>query len=102
MAIELTILISIVSVCLAVTSFVVSFLRNTKKDTTEEVEERASMNARVLTKLDTISDDLREIKKDNQDMRKDIYGLSNRVLILEQKLQIGKVEYASSHVEKAD
>lgn len=102
MNVEVSLLISGISVCVAVVSFSVSLLRNTKKDTTEEVEERASMNARVMTKLDSISDDIRDIKKDNQDIRKDLIGLSNRVLILEQRLQIDKVDYASSYTEKRE
>lgn len=102
MSVDLNILIPIVSVLIAVAAFIRTTFRDTRKDTTEEVEERASMNARVLTKLDTISDDLREIKKDNSDMRKEMQGLSNRVLILEQRLQIGKVEYASSFTEKTE
>ena len=102
MSVDITILLSMFSILVAGISFIVTFLRNTKKDTTEEVEERASMNARLMAKLDTIADDLRDIKKDNQDMRKEMQSLSNRVLILEQKLQIGKVEYASGYGEKID
>ena len=99
MSVEVTILLSIFSFLVASISFIVTFLRNTKKDTTEEVEERASMNARVLTKLDAICDDLRDIKKDNQDMRKEMQGLANRILILEQRLQVSSIEYTGSHGE---
>jgi sensor histidine kinase regulating citrate/malate metabolism len=99
--IEVTILISVVSVFVAVASFVTSFLRNTKKDNTEEVEERASMNARLLTKLDVISDDVREIKKDNQTLRTDINSLSTRITVLEQQTKFG-VNFASGYAEKAD
>lgn len=99
--VEITILISVVSVFVAVASFVTSFLRNTKKDSAEEVEERASMNARLLTKLDVISDDLREIKKDNQSLRTDINSLSTRVTVLEQQNRFG-VNYASGYGEKVE
>ena len=54
----------------------------------DDVEERASMNARVLTKLDTISDDIRDIKHDNQDMRKDLNRFNERLIVCEQKLQL--------------
>lgn len=83
--IELPVLISLLGFFIAALSFISSYTRNNKKDTTEEVEERASMNARVLAKLDAISDDIRDIKKDNQDIRKELNALSDRVLILEQK-----------------
>ena len=102
MSVQLTILISIFSLLIAAISFIVTFLRNNKKDTTEEVEERATMTARVLTKLDTIADDLRDIKKDNQDMRKEIQLLNNRVLILEERVQIKKVEFASGYGERVE
>lgn len=84
MTIELTIFISIASLLIATLTFITNFNRNSKHDTTAEVEERASMNARLLTKLDGISDDLKEIKRDNLDMHKEMTQLSERVLILEQ------------------
>ena len=84
MTIELTIFVSIAGLLIAALTFITNFNRNSKNDTTAEVEERASMNARLLTKLDGISDDLRDIKKDNQDMRKEMSHLADRVLILEQ------------------
>lgn len=103
MTIEVAQLVSVVSLGIAFASFIISSLRNNKKDTTEEVEERASMNARVLTKLDAISDDLRDIKKDNQDLRNEMKGISDRVLILEQRVQLSeKVNYGSSFVDKGD
>lgn len=82
--IELSLLISLSGLAIALLTFLTNFNRNAKKDNTEFVAERASMDARVLTKLDGISDDLRDIKKDNQDIRKDLTHLSERVLILEQ------------------
>lgn len=83
--IELPLLISLLGFVIAALSFITTFSRNSKKDTAEEVEERASMNARVLTKLDSISDDVRDIKKDNQDIRKELNRLSERVVVLEQR-----------------
>lgn len=83
--IELPLLISLLGFFIAALSFITTFSRNSRKDTAEEVEERASMNARLLTKLDSISDDVRDIKKDNQDIRKELNHLSERVVILEQR-----------------
>lgn len=97
MSIEIALLISLVSVSIAV----ISFFRNSKKDTTEEVEERATMNAMVMTKLDAISDSLKDIRKDNQDIRAEMKGLSERVIVLEQHVHMmDKVAYASSYSEK--
>lgn len=97
MSIEIALLISLVSVSIAV----ISFFRNSKKDTTEEVEERATMNAMVMTKLDAISDSLKDIRKDNQDIRDEMKGLSERVIVLEQHVHMmDKVAYASSYSEK--
>lgn len=82
---EITISVAVLSLIIAALSFLTTYSRNSRRDTTEEVEERASMNARVLTKLDSISDDVRDIKKDNQDIRKELNHISDRVLILEQR-----------------
>ena len=86
--IELPLLISLLGFFVAALSFVTTFSRNSRRDTAEEVEERASMNARVLTKLDIIADDIKDIKKDNQDTKKELNKLESRVLVLEQKLNI--------------
>lgn len=103
MSVELTVFVSIIGLFIAALTFITNLSRNNRKDTTEEVEERASMNVRVLTKLDGISDDLREIKKDNQDIRKDLSNLSDRVLILEQKQHsIDPVVFASGYGEHHD
>lgn len=100
MTIEVAVLISLSGLLIAAATFFTNFTRNSKKDAADAVEERASMNARVLTKLDGISDDLREIKKDNQDIRKDLSNLSDRVLILEQKQHtIDPVVFASGYGE---
>ena len=53
----------------------------------------------VKKELDAICDDLRDIKKDNQDMRKEMQGLANRILILEQRLQVSNIEYTGVHGE---
>lgn len=102
MSIELSLFISISGLIIAALTFITNFNRNSKKDTTESVEERASMNARVLTKLDIISDDIRDIKKDNTDIRKDMNHLSDRVLILEQYCKTPKIDFAVTHSEKVE
>ena len=80
MTVDLSMVISIVSVLAAVFFGYQAFARNN----TSDVEEKASMNARVLTKLDSISDDIKDMKRDNQDLRKEVRQIDNRVIILEQ------------------
>ena len=84
MKIELSTLISVISVCAAVIFGYIAMVRNNTKDIEENVEERATQLTRVLTKLDNITESLNEIKRDNRDMRADINSLKERVLILEQ------------------
>ena len=76
-------ILSVVSICSAIAFSYIAMRRNNNIDT----EERASMNARVLTKLDTISDDLREMKRESQDLRQEVGHLNERVIILEQRIK---------------
>lgn len=85
MQIELSLIISIVSVCAAVVFGYIAMKRNNTKDIEESVEERATLISRLMTKLDGMSETLQEIKRDNKDLRQDINSLKERVLILEQK-----------------
>lgn len=90
MQIELSTLISVVSVGAAVVFGYIAMKRNNTKDIEETVEERATLLTRVMTKLDTITDSLNEIKRDNKDIRADINSLKERVLILEQESKSGR------------
>lgn len=83
MQIEFSLLLTIVSVCAAIVFGYIAMRRNSTSDT----EERASMNARVLTKLDMISDDLKDMKRDNQDLRQEVNHLNERVIVLEQQIK---------------
>lgn len=91
MTIDLSMAISIVSVLAAVFFGYQAFARNN----TSDVEEKASMNARVLTKLDSISDDIKDMKRDNQDLRKEVSHINNRVIVLE---QIAKAGFKESNI----
>lgn len=104
MTIEVGLLITIAGLIVAIIGLVFTSRRDTRqmeKDATQEIEERATMNARVMAKLDSISEDLKEIKKDSYDLRSEVTELSKRVLICEQKLEFG-VNYASAFVDKTD
>ena len=58
------------------------------------------MNARVLTKLDMISDDIKEVKRDNQDLRKEVSHINERVLILEQSFKLTNKDTSKEIREK--
>jgi len=83
--IELSTLISIISVSAAVVFGYIAMKRNNTKDLEADVEERVTQLTRVITKLDNITDSLNEIKRDNRDLRTDLNKLSERVVVLEQK-----------------
>ena len=104
MTIEIGLLITIAGLIVAIIGLVFTSRRDNRqieKDTMQEIEEKATMNARVLAKLDNISEDIKEIKKDNSDLRSEFTELSKRVLICEQKLEFG-VNYASAFVDKVE
>lgn len=80
MTIELALLISIVS-----TAFAVFFgLKNTKRADTSDAEKKAVESATINVKLDTIAGDVRDIKYDMTAVKKDVQGLTERMIIVEQ------------------
>lgn len=87
MTIEVSLLLSGISVAFAVYFGIKSQRRNETKDAEEQAEERAGNNAAVMTKLENISDDLKEIKAENRNFREDIAGLRERVAKVESSLK---------------
>ncbi|WP_050638821.1 MULTISPECIES: hypothetical protein [Clostridia] len=80
MTIELALIISIVS-----TSFAVFFgIKNTKRADTSDAEKKAVESATINVKLDTIAGDVRDIKYDMTAVKKDVQGLTERMIIVEQ------------------
>lgn len=75
-----SIIISIVSVCFAIISWLITFSKNTGKDTEERVIERTEMNC----KLDMINSNVVDIKNDNARIREELKDITNRVVIVEQ------------------
>lgn len=79
MPIELTILLSVASVCVSVIMATHNISRNRKQDTTAEVAERA----RQSTKLDNIDSGIKDIKNDiiafKSDIKSDMNGVSNKM-----------------------
>lgn len=87
MTIELSLLLSGVSVAFAIFFGISSKQRNDRKDTEQETEERATANTMLMTKLENISDDVKDIKRDYKETRQEVQGLRDRVLIVEQSLK---------------
>ena len=58
-----------------------------KKDAEQETEERATANTLMMTKLENIADDVKDIKRDYKETRAEVQNLHDRVLIVEQSLK---------------
>lgn len=80
MSFELHDLLTIISVAAAV---YFAFRNNTRADT-DEVRKNAQADAVLSQKLDSISDDTREIRKEITDVKVKVNDLSERVIIVEQ------------------
>ena len=80
MTIEVTVLISAVSVAFAIFFGLKSNRRNDVKD----IEERATRDATIIVKLDSISDDVKAIKDDISNINKKVESIDRRVTIVEQ------------------
>lgn len=83
MTIELSLLLSGISVAFAIFFGISNKKRNDKKET----EERAAANTLMMTKLENIADDVKDIKRDYKETRVEVQNLHDRVLIVEQSLK---------------
>lgn len=80
MTIEVTILISVVSV-----AFAIFFgLKSNRREDVKAIEERATKNAEINYKLDAISGTVNDIKYDVSATRKKVDDLDKRLIIVEQ------------------
>lgn len=80
MTIEITVLISAVSV-----AFAIYFgLKSNRRSDVKEIEERAANNAKVNMKLDNISSSVNDIKYDISATKKEVKELTERVVTVEQ------------------
>ena len=84
MTIEVSLLISGVSVAFAIFFGICSKQRNDKKDTQEETERRAENDTMVVVKLENIADDIKDIKRESRENREEMKQLRERVVIVEQ------------------
>ena len=80
MGIEITVLISAVSV-----AFAVYFgLKNSRRADTKDIEERVKGDTRINMKLDVISSDTKEIRSELSSMRDDIKQHNDRLIKVEE------------------
>lgn len=80
MTIEITILISVVSV-----AFAIYFgLKSNRRSDVKDIEDRAANNAKVNMKLDNISQTVNDIKYDISATKKEVRDLTERVVSVEQ------------------
>lgn len=96
MSIEITLLISVVSVAAAIYFGLKSQNRDSKKDTAEEV----SQMTRVEVKLDTISSGISEIKSDIKNVRAETKELRDRLTRCEVKVDAleGEVKHLKEEI----
>ena len=87
LTIEISLLLSGVSVAFAIFFGICSKQRNEKKDTQEDAEQRATTDTKVMVKLENIADDLKDIKRESRENREEMKTLRERVVIVEQSLK---------------
>lgn len=80
MNIELTILISIISVSFAIFSGIINLKRNNVTDIKKDAVETATVNV----KLDAINRGVEDIKLEQKSTNKDIKDLNERMIVVEQ------------------
>ncbi|MEE0420346.1 MAG: hypothetical protein UDG86_09920 [Lachnospiraceae bacterium] len=59
-------------------------MRNNKRADVTEIERKATETATINVKLDQIGTDVRDIKYDITGLKKDVQGLNERMIIVEQ------------------
>ena len=83
MSIEITVLISAVSV-----AFAVFFgLKNSRRADTKDIEERVKGDTRINMKLDEIASDVKDVKAELTSMRQDIKTLNDRMIKAEESIK---------------
>ena len=74
--------ISVISVVIALVSLVITMRRYFKNSDSEAAAERAV----VMSKLDTIVDNVRDMKSDLREMKSDVKAHGEKILVLEQRV----------------
>lgn len=83
MTIEVSLLLTGISVAFAIYFGINTKHRNEKQDE----QKTAATNTEVMMKLENISDDLKDIKAENRNFREDIANLRERVAKVESSLK---------------
>ena len=87
MTVELSLLLSGISVAFAIFFGISSKSRNDRKDTEQETENRAATHTLLMTKLENIADDVKDIKRDYRETNAEVQNLRERVVAVEQSLK---------------
>ena len=87
MTVEISLLLSGISVAAAIFFGISSKNRNERKDTEQETEDRASTHTLLMTKLENIADDVKDIKRDYRETNAEVQNLRERVVAVEQSLK---------------
>lgn len=87
MTIEVSLLLSGISVAFAIYFGMSSKRRNEKKDATEETKEQTAENTMMMVKLENIADDIKDIKRESRQNREDIGNLRERIANVEQSVK---------------
>ena len=87
MTVEISLLLSGISVAAAIFLGISSKNRNERKDTEQETEDRASTHTLLMTKLENIADDVKDIKRDYRETNAEVQNLRERVVAVEQSLK---------------
>lgn len=87
MTVELSLLLSGVSVAFAIFFGISSKSRNERKDAEQQTEDRAATHTMLITKLENIADDLKDIKRDYRETREEVQTLYGKVIAVEQSVK---------------
>lgn len=87
MTVEISLLISGISVAFAIFFGISSKSRNDRKDTEQETEDRILARTTLMTKLEYIEETVKEIKDDNKELKGEVRDLRDRVIKVEQSLK---------------
>ena len=87
MTVEISLLLSGISVAAAIFFGISSKNRNERKDTEQATEDRASTHTLLMTKLEDIADDAKDIKRDYRETNAEVQNLRERVVAVEQSLK---------------
>lgn len=87
MTVELSLLLSGISIAFAIFFGISSKSRNDRKDIEQETENRAETNTLLMTKLESIAEDVKDIKRDYRETNAEVQNLRERVVAVEQSLK---------------